>query len=156
MSIELNVPFKDNKAARSLGATWNREKKVWYVSSLDDLTPFRRWLPTGAPLMRIFLQAQEDKRAMEIADKAAAFAFEKTKGEAANIFVIANHMGLSYNEADAVCSFIYMHAWRNGENDICGMHIVRKYAISKGVSVDEMIKELKKLRVPYDYGCGLR
>jgi hypothetical protein len=106
--------------------------------------------------MRIFLQAQEDKRAMEIADKAAAFAFEKTKGEAANIFVIANHMGLSYNEADAVCSFIYMHAWRNGENDICGMHIVRKYAISKGVSVDEMIKELKKLRVPYDYGCGLR
>jgi hypothetical protein len=152
--IELNVPFKEKDRVKELGASWNSEKRVWYVSSFQELTPFRKWLPTGAALMRIFLQVEEDKYKLEEADKLAAVQFERAKGEAANIFAIANHTGLDYNQANAVCSFIYMHAWSGYNNTIIGMHLVRDYASSKGISVDVAIQELKKLRVPYEYGAG--
>jgi inorganic triphosphatase YgiF len=155
MSVQLKVPFKDKDCVKALGASWNSEKKVWYVSSFQELTPFRKWLPTGRALLKIFLTVEEDKHKHEEAEKVAAVEFERAKGEAANIFAIANHTGLDYNKADAVCSFIYMHAWPRGENTISGMHHVREYAISNGLSVDASIQELKKLRVRYDYGCGV-
>jgi inorganic triphosphatase YgiF len=151
--IELNVPFKEKECVKELGASWNSEKKVWYVNSLEELTPFRKWLPTGKALLKIFLKVEEDKHKLEQADKLAAVQFERAKGEAANIFAIANYTGLDYNRADAVCSFIYMHAWPRGENTINGMYIVRDYAFSKGMPAEEAIEELKKLRVPYDYGA---
>jgi hypothetical protein len=47
-----------------------------------------------------------------------------------------------------------MHAWPRGENTINGMYIVRDYAFSKGISPEEAIEELKKLRVQYEYGAG--
>ena len=151
--IELNVPFKEKDCVKALGASWNSEKKVWYVNSLEELTPFRKWLPTGAALMRIFLQVEEDKYKLEQAEKLAEVEFERAKGQAANIFAIANHTGLDYNEANYVCSFIYMHAWPGYDNTIRGMHLVREYASSKGIPTEEAIEQLKKTRVPYDYGA---
>ena len=151
--IELNVPFKEKDCVKALGASWNSEKKVWYVNSLEELTPFRKWLPTGKALLKIFLKVEEDKHKLEQAEKLAEVEFERAKGEAANIFAIANHTGLDYNRADAVCSFIYMHAWPRGENTINGMYIVRDYASSKGIPTEEAIEQLKKTRVPYDYGA---
>ena len=153
MSVQLKVPFKDKDCVKALGASWNSEKKVWYVNSLEELTPFRKWLPTGKALLKIFLKVEEDKHKLEQADKLAAVQFERAKGEAANIFAIANYTGLDYNRADAVCSFIYMHAWPRGENTINGMYIVREYASSKGIPTEEAIEQLKKTRVPYDYGA---
>jgi hypothetical protein len=76
MSVQLKVPFKDKDCVKALGASWNSEKKVWYVSSLDDITPFRKWLPTGRALLKIFLQVEEDKHKLEQAEKVAAVEFE--------------------------------------------------------------------------------
>ena len=105
-------------------------------------------------MLRIFLKVEEDKHERKEADKKAAIAFEEAKGEAANIFAISKHMGNSYNEADAVCSFIYMHAWPRSEKTIQGMHLARSYMNSKGITMEECVAELKKLRVPYEYGAG--
>lgn len=153
MSVQLNVPFKDKDCVKALGASWNSEKKVWYVSSFQELTPFRKWLPTGKALLKVFLKVEEDKYKREQAAKVAEVEFERAKGEAANIFAVANHTGLDYNKADAVCAFIYMGAWPRGENTINGMYIVREYASSKRIANEEAIEELKKLRVPYEYGA---
>ena len=152
--IQLNVPFKEKDHVKALGASWNSDKRVWYVSSFQELTPFRKWLPTGRALLKIFLMVEEDKHKLQEAEKLAELQFERAKGEAANIFAIANHIGLNYNEAEAVCSFIYMHAWPGYNNTIRGMHLVGDYASSKGVSVEVAVQELKKLRVPYEYGAG--
>jgi hypothetical protein len=40
----LNVPFADKDQAKSLGAHWHPDKKLWFVPAGLDLAPFKAWL----------------------------------------------------------------------------------------------------------------
>ena len=51
-NINLKVPFNEKDQAKSLGARWNAEAKLWYVPEGVDATPFEKWLlpaPNTAP-----------------------------------------------------------------------------------------------------------
>jgi DNA helicase-2/ATP-dependent DNA helicase PcrA len=41
--VDLNVPYADKDLAKSLGAVWDRTRKVWYVKPGQDTTPFAAW-----------------------------------------------------------------------------------------------------------------
>lgn len=43
-NINLKVPFNEKDQAKSLGARWNAEAKVWYVPQGVDAAPFEKWL----------------------------------------------------------------------------------------------------------------
>jgi len=45
MRINLVTPFAEKDAVKALGARWDAAKKVWYITNVEDLNPFRRWLP---------------------------------------------------------------------------------------------------------------
>jgi hypothetical protein len=40
----LNVPFADKDQAKSLGAHWHAERKLWFVPKGIELAPFSPWL----------------------------------------------------------------------------------------------------------------
>jgi len=42
--INLKVPFKDKDQAKSLGARWNANAKVWYIPQGLDTAPFEKWV----------------------------------------------------------------------------------------------------------------
>lgn len=44
MRINLQCPFADKDAAKSLGARWDAARKTWYIVDMEDLTPFMRWI----------------------------------------------------------------------------------------------------------------
>ena len=51
-NINLKVPFNEKDQAKSLGARWNAEAKLWYVPQGVDAAPFEKWLsssPNAAP-----------------------------------------------------------------------------------------------------------
>jgi len=51
-NINLKVPFSEKDQAKSLGARWNAELKLWYVPQGVDSTPFAKWItdsPTPTP-----------------------------------------------------------------------------------------------------------
>jgi Domain of unknown function (DUF5710) len=51
-NINLKVPFNEKDQAKSLGARWNAEAKLWYVPVGVDAAPFEKWLssaPNPAP-----------------------------------------------------------------------------------------------------------
>ena len=43
-NINLKVPFNEKDQAKSLGARWNAEAKLWYVPQGVDSAPFEKWL----------------------------------------------------------------------------------------------------------------
>lgn len=45
MRINLNVPYAEKDAAKSLGAKWDMARRTWYLLDIEDLTPFMRWIP---------------------------------------------------------------------------------------------------------------
>lgn len=45
MRINLKAPFAEKDAAKALGARWDANKKLWYITDVADLTPFLRWIP---------------------------------------------------------------------------------------------------------------
>ena len=47
-NINLKVPFNEKDQAKSLGARWNAEAKLWYVPQGVEAAPFEKWL-TSAP-----------------------------------------------------------------------------------------------------------
>ena len=47
-NINLKVPFNEKDQAKSLGARWNAEAKLWYVPQGVDAAPFEKWV-TSAP-----------------------------------------------------------------------------------------------------------
>lgn len=49
MRVDLNVPFAEKDDAKKLGARWDAVRRVWYVSNLENLEPFLRWV---APHLR--------------------------------------------------------------------------------------------------------
>ncbi len=48
-NINLKVPFNEKDKAKSLGARWNAEAKLWYVPQGVETAPFEKWL-TSAPI----------------------------------------------------------------------------------------------------------
>ena len=53
-NMNLKVPFNEKDQAKSLGARWNVEAKLWYVPQGVDATLFEKWLsfaPNAAPNM---------------------------------------------------------------------------------------------------------
>jgi hypothetical protein len=48
MRIDLVTPFAEKDAAKALGARWDGARKVWYITDVEDLTPFLRWIPDMA------------------------------------------------------------------------------------------------------------
>ncbi len=44
MSLLLNVPYEQKDMAKSLGAKWNPDLKMWYVPSKKDYFKFQKWI----------------------------------------------------------------------------------------------------------------
>lgn len=45
MRIDLTVPFSEKDIAKSRGAKWDMDKKVWYVVDHPRLELFLKWIP---------------------------------------------------------------------------------------------------------------
>ena len=45
MRIDLVTSFAEKEEAKALGARWDAAKRIWYVTDVEDLTPFLRWIP---------------------------------------------------------------------------------------------------------------
>lgn len=43
--IYLECPYEDRAHAKANGAKWDADARAWYVSGIEDLTPFMRWMP---------------------------------------------------------------------------------------------------------------
>ena len=46
-NINLKVPFNEKDKAKSLGARWNAEAKLWYVPQGVDAAPFEKWMTSA-------------------------------------------------------------------------------------------------------------
>jgi Domain of unknown function (DUF5710) len=49
-NINLKVPFNEKDQAKSLGARWNAEAKLWYVPQGVEAGPFEKWFNASANL----------------------------------------------------------------------------------------------------------
>ena len=47
-NINLKVPFNEKDQAKSLGARWNAEAKLWYVPQGVEAAPFEKWMTAAA------------------------------------------------------------------------------------------------------------
>ena len=46
-NINLKVPFNEKDQAKSLGARWNAEAKLWYVPQGVEAEPFEKWVSSA-------------------------------------------------------------------------------------------------------------
>ena len=46
-NINLKVPFNEKDQAKSLGARWNAEAKLWYVPQGVEAAPFEKWVSSA-------------------------------------------------------------------------------------------------------------
>lgn len=46
MRINLTTTFAEKDTVKALGARWDAAKKVWYITDVEDLTPFKHWIPS--------------------------------------------------------------------------------------------------------------
>ena len=49
-NINLKVPFSEKDQAKSLGARWNAESKLWYVPIGIEAAPFAKWFSDAPPV----------------------------------------------------------------------------------------------------------
>ena len=49
-NINLKVPFSEKDQAKSLGARWNAELKLWYVPIGIEAAPFAKWFFDALPV----------------------------------------------------------------------------------------------------------
>lgn len=45
MITYLNVPYVQKDEAKSLGAQWSPAKRKWFITDIDDIEPFLKWMP---------------------------------------------------------------------------------------------------------------
>ena len=45
MRINLQTTFAEKDQVKALGARWDVARKTWYIENVEDLTPFKRWIP---------------------------------------------------------------------------------------------------------------
>ena len=50
-NINLKVPFNEKDQAKSIGARWNAEAKLWYVPQGVDAAPFEKWVSSAPNLV---------------------------------------------------------------------------------------------------------
>jgi Domain of unknown function (DUF5710) len=67
-NINLKVPFNEKDQAKSLGARWNAEAKLWYVPQGVDAVPFEKWMTsaTNAAPAQAVAKPAEKSMAQEI------------------------------------------------------------------------------------------
>lgn len=46
MRINLTTTFAEKDKVKALGARWDIARKTWYIEDVEDLTPFKRWIPS--------------------------------------------------------------------------------------------------------------
>jgi hypothetical protein len=85
MRVNLKVPFAEKELAKKLGTRWDAARKIWYIESQPDMTPFSRWSPTP----------HEGSGGDEFAPKASPVRQQKSTGK-----VI---VGSEYHECPRVC-----------------------------------------------------
>jgi hypothetical protein len=61
-NINLKVPFNEKDQAKSLGARWNAEAKLWYVPQGVDAAPFEKWLSSAPNVAPNMAPAQADAK----------------------------------------------------------------------------------------------
>ena len=45
MKTYLTVPYHQKDAAKRLGAKWDCERRMWYVTDVDDISAYLQWMP---------------------------------------------------------------------------------------------------------------
>ena len=94
-NINLKVPFAEKDQAKSLGARWNGELKVWYVPPGTDSAPFAKWFSDAPP-------SASASAASPAAKKAAAKTSANTStSSTADNFAPQSLDGLTHSSADA-------------------------------------------------------
>ena len=58
ININLKVPFNEKDQAKSLGARWNAETRLWYVPVGVEIAPFNKWM-SSAPSVSLTQTACE-------------------------------------------------------------------------------------------------
>ena len=69
--INLKVPFNEKDQAKSLGARWNAEAKLWYVPQGVDAAPFEKWLLSAPNAAQNMAPAQTAAKSMSQASASA-------------------------------------------------------------------------------------
>lgn len=44
MPLKINVPYSDKDIAKSKGAFWDVEQKIWYIPNHKDINDFQQWI----------------------------------------------------------------------------------------------------------------
>ena len=47
--VFLQVPYREKEQAKTQGARWDREAKLWFAPAGADLTPLAKWIPEKEP-----------------------------------------------------------------------------------------------------------
>lgn len=45
--IYLACPYRDKDLCKSLGARWDKDRKLWYITAAMDPEPFQQWWPNN-------------------------------------------------------------------------------------------------------------
>ena len=75
-NINIKVPFNEKDQAKSLGARWNAEVKLWYVPQGLDAAPFEKWLSSAPNLALNLAPAQAAVRLVEQSKSGANTPFD--------------------------------------------------------------------------------
>jgi Domain of unknown function (DUF5710) len=63
-NINLKVPFNEKDQAKSLGARWNAEAKLWYVPQGVEAAPFEKWLSSAVNIAPMQAAAKPTVKSM--------------------------------------------------------------------------------------------
>ena len=67
-NINLKVPFSEKDQAKSLGARWNAELKLWYVPIGVEAAPFAKWFSDAPPVL---IGTAKPKQAVVVQEQSA-------------------------------------------------------------------------------------
>ena len=76
ININLKVPFNEKDQAKSLGARWNAEAKLWYVPQGVDTSPFEKWMSSAPNPLPAQVSAKPTEKYMVQANAGANTPFD--------------------------------------------------------------------------------
>jgi exodeoxyribonuclease VII large subunit len=62
----LNSTYEERAEVKALGARWDAGMRKWYVTDDLDLAPFAAWLPAGADMSPLRVQAPEESESRDV------------------------------------------------------------------------------------------
>ena len=69
VATPLLVKFEDKDKVKALGARWDMKRKIWYIPSGLDTTPFNKWMhPKGTPQKSLLDEWVWDTETIEIVE----------------------------------------------------------------------------------------